>query len=161
VHVQRPRVQQQRARRAGCKSHVAGCVARQLAQERGDEQPQVLTPFPQGWEEETEPGEAGEQIRAEVLLNDERVRVVVSGGDDPEVDLDRMGGADRLHFLLLEGAQERCLRGERQVSISSSSNVPFSLLRTSRADLPPHPRTPTCDSRIVRTRPGSVAARRN
>src|SRR5207249_1072995 len=88
AHVQRPRVQQQGARRLGGERHAIRRFAGQLAQESSDEEPEVFAPLPQRRQRESETGEAGEQIGSEALLVDQRVQVAVGGSNHAEVDLD-------------------------------------------------------------------------
>ena len=47
-----------------------------------------------------------EQILAELLVRDHRRQVLVRRRDDPHVDLDRLGAADRRERALLQHAQE-------------------------------------------------------
>ncbi len=59
--------------------------------------------------------EAVEQILAEGAARHALGHVAVGGGDDADVDLDRLGAADAVDLALLDGAQELGLEMERHL----------------------------------------------
>ena len=60
--------------------------------------------------------QAIEEIRAEALLPDRLGEVAIGGGDQPDVGLDRLRGADPLELPLLQDAQQLHLELERQLA---------------------------------------------
>ena len=60
--------------------------------------------------------QAIEQVLAEAALRDQLLEVGVGGGDDADVDLDRVRLAERVDFLVLEEAQQLGLHVEADVA---------------------------------------------
>ena len=60
--------------------------------------------------------QAEEQILAEQALLDQQAQILVGGGDDAHVGLDRRAAADRRVFALLQHAQQPRLRLHRHVA---------------------------------------------
>ena len=60
--------------------------------------------------------EAVEQVLAEASLGDELLEVGVGGGDDADVDLDRVRLAERMDLVGLEEAQQLRLEVEADVA---------------------------------------------
>ena len=54
--------------------------------------------------------EAVEQVLAERALLHRHREVAVGGGDDPDIDLHRLGAADPVDLALLQGAQQLGLK---------------------------------------------------
>src|SRR5262249_28447991 len=82
----------------------------------GHEQRNVLVPFPQRRHGQRNHVQTEKKIGAKATLTDFFVEVAVGGGDDADVDPERLAAADRLELLLLKHAQELDLRLERQLA---------------------------------------------
>lgn len=73
-------------------SHGSGLVAGAVAQYHGkDQRGNVFGPFAQRTQRQREHVEPVEQISAKPALGDFGGQVAVGAGDDPHVDLDRLG----------------------------------------------------------------------
>jgi len=70
----------------------------ELVRQRRD----VLAPLPQRRDVDAEHVQAVEQVGAEEALATIRSRSRAGGRDDPDVDGERLRGADRPHLLLLQ-----------------------------------------------------------
>ena len=68
AHVERPSVQQKRARGRGGERHALRCGTRQLPKQGGEEEPDVLAPLAHGWQVESETGQAREKVCAKEFL---------------------------------------------------------------------------------------------
>src|SRR5260370_13099101 len=66
----------------------------------------VLRPLAQRRDAKVDDVEAEVEILAEAALADLLLEVAVGGGDQANVDLDRMGTADAVDLALLDGAQQ-------------------------------------------------------
>ena len=75
----------------------------------------VLRPLPQGRHRDGDHVEAEVQVLAEVALLDLDLQLLVRGGDDAHVHVDRLLGADALHLALLQHAQHLGLRAQAHV----------------------------------------------
>ena len=99
-------------------------IGRELLDEVVGEQQDVGLPLAQRRDEDGEDVEAVEQILPQRAVRDRRLHVLVGGGDQPDVDLDRLGAAEPLELALLQRAQQLDLRGEVTSPISSRRSVP-------------------------------------
>src|SRR5688500_12187096 len=79
------------------------------------ERQQILRAIPQRWDRDRDDLQPEVQIRAETTLVDERVKLLVGGGDDPDIDRDRAHAANALDFTLLKDTQELGLDGRREL----------------------------------------------
>ena len=78
--------------------------------------------------------EAEEQILAEQALLDQQAQILVGGGDDAHVALDRRAAADRGVFALLQHAQQPRLRLHRHVAdLVEEQRAAFGLLEAAGA----------------------------
>jgi hypothetical protein len=105
--------------------HGAGAaVGRMAQQQREGERGDVRRPLAQRDEAHRENVEAIIEVGAEAAFLDLERQVAVGRGDDPHVDLDRPGRADRDHLAFLQRAQQLGLQPSGISAISSSSSVP-------------------------------------
>ncbi len=84
--------------------------------EMADEGRDVLFAFAEGGQADGEDVEAVEEVLAETAGGNFGLEVAVGGGDDAEVDLFPLEGADGAEFPLLNEAEEFDLHLERQVA---------------------------------------------
>ena len=105
-------------RSSACGIELLGRQAVLLGQceEMPDQVRQILDAFAQRRQPQRHDVEAEEQILAEQPLLDQDAQVLVGGGDDPHVGLDRGAAADRGVFALLQHAQQPGLRLHRHVA---------------------------------------------
>ena len=91
-------------RRDGPERHAVGfgIFVREVARQRED----VLRPLAQGGQAQIDDVQAIEQVFAERAALDGFGQVAVRGGDDADVDLDRLGAADAVDLAFLDGAQQ-------------------------------------------------------
>ena len=117
AHVAGPLVHHHRVERllAQC-LHLAAALLRQYLQKLLDEQQQVVPPLAQRRQVQRDHVEAVEEVGAEVAPPHLLLEVAVGGGDDPNVHRDRLGGADRDHFPLLQHAQQLHLERGRHLA---------------------------------------------
>jgi len=84
----------------------------ELFYERGD----VFLAVAEGRDEEGDDVEAVEEVFAEVAVGDLFFEVLVGGGDDADVDVDGVGGADGKEALFVEGTEDLGLGFEAHVA---------------------------------------------
>ncbi len=102
--------------RAACLGRERRPLAAVLAQERRDQEPEVLSPFPQGRQAEGEAGDARVQVGAEALRRHGILQVLVGGRDHAQVDSRRLARTHRQDFAFLHRAKQRGLGGQRQIA---------------------------------------------
>ena len=115
THVQRPSIAEQEPGRLAAELDALAAVRRGPAQQRGQQDAEVLAAAAQGRKREREAADPRVQIGAELAPLDQGLQVPVGGGDQPEVHLDRLGAADGKHLGLLQSAQQRRLAGAGQI----------------------------------------------
>ena len=76
----------------------------------------VVTPLPQWRQDDANHVEPIEQVFAKASLRDQRFQVLVRGGDQADVDLDRLVPPHRFELPLLQHPQQLDLRLERDVA---------------------------------------------
>jgi len=104
--VQGPAMAEQRA---ACLGRERRPLAAVLAQERRDQEPEVLSPLPQRRQAEGEAGDARIQVGAEALRRHRILQVLVGGRDHAQVHSRRLARTDRQDFAFLHRAQQRGL----------------------------------------------------
>ena len=101
-----------------------------MADQVGD----VLDPLAQRRQTQRHDVEAEEQILAEQALLDQDAQVLVGGGDDAHVGLDRRAAADGRVLALLQHAQQARLRLHRHVAdLVEEQRAALGLLETARS----------------------------
>src|SRR5437016_7795896 len=117
AHVPRPRVAREDLQDV---RRDAGHRAPGLLVERRDEvaggRLDVVRPAAQRRQVDGADVQAVVQVVAERALPHHVGEIAVGGGDDPDVDADRVGGADALDLAVLEHAQQLHLHAERQLA---------------------------------------------
>ena len=94
----------------------AAVLAAEGAEEFFDEDGDVLVAVAEGWDVKGDDVEAVEEVFAEVALGDFFFDIFVGGGDDADVDLEGLGGADGDEALLVEDAEDAGLGFEAHVT---------------------------------------------
>jgi hypothetical protein len=79
----------------------AAVLLAELLQEFLDEERDVLFALAQGRDEERDDVEAVEEVFAEVAAGDLFPEVLVGGGDDADIDVEGLGGADGKEALFV------------------------------------------------------------
>src|SRR5262249_13136858 len=87
---------------------------RLLGEQEIDQLGDIVTAFAQGWNRDGDDVEPIVKVLTEPALFDFTRQVLVGGGEDAGPRGYRFVGADRKHFLLLDGPQQLGLRGQRQ-----------------------------------------------
>ena len=77
---------------------------------------EVFLAVAQGGDEEGDDVEAVEEVLAKIALGDFVFEVLVGGGDDADIDVDGVGGADGEETLLVQGPQDLGLCFEAHVT---------------------------------------------
>src|SRR5262249_10097858 len=85
-------------------------------QQVADQWGQVLGPLAQGRQEDDKPFEAIIQVRSEPAAGDERLQVLVRGGDEAHVGRERLAAAQPVEALLLEHTQHLGLKRQWHVA---------------------------------------------
>ena len=117
AHIAWPAVVQQDARDLGRERGRGPAEALGLVGEQTlGEQEHVLAPLAERRQIEAEHVEAIEEVRAEPALLDERLEVLVGGGDDAHVRRDLAVATDRAVGALLKHAQELGLQARRKIT---------------------------------------------
>ena len=91
-------------------------VLRRPIEEMAGQQDHVLAPFAQRRQRHRHDIEPIIEILTEPVFLDQPRQVLVGGGDDADIDADRLRPADRGHFARLEHAEQPCLRLHRHVA---------------------------------------------
>jgi hypothetical protein len=91
-------------------------LARELLEEVIRQQKDVGLSFAQRRHEDREDVEAVIEIVAEFGGRNRLLEVLVRGGDEPDVRVDRLGAAEPLEFALLQDAQQLDLRREVEIA---------------------------------------------
>src|SRR5713101_155162 len=117
AHIPRPGIAQQNLHRRVADFLAGTPVGRtefreKVAREGGD----VLAAVAQRRNEEGNHIQAIEEVLAESAAGKLQLEVLVGGGDDADVNADRLAGTDRLKALLFEDAQDFGLRAEAHVA---------------------------------------------
>src|SRR6185295_20289020 len=76
----------------------------------------ITGPFPQRRDADRKHREAEVQVLAELLRRNRGLQLLVGGGDDAHVDVQRLRTADTLESFLFERAQDLRLKAERQIA---------------------------------------------
>ena len=110
-------------------------LALHQGQEVADQVRHVLAALAQRRQAQRHDVEAEEQVFAEQALLDQRPQVLVGGGDDAHVALDRRAAANRRVFALLEHAQQPRLRLHRHVAdLVEEQRAALGLLEAARCE---------------------------
>src|SRR6187455_3760643 len=80
------------------------------------ERRQILAPFAQRRHQNGYDVETIIQIIAKLSRSHQRLEVAMGRGENPDIDLDRLAGADPFELAFLEDAKEFRLKVERQVA---------------------------------------------
>ena len=91
------------------------CAA-ELLEEFVDEKRDVFLAVAQRRDKEGDDVEAIEEVFAEVAAGDLFFEVLVGGGDDADVDVDGVAGADGVEALFVQSAEDLCLSLEAHVA---------------------------------------------
>ena len=94
----------------------AAVLAAELGEEFAGQERNVLLALAQRRDEERDDVEAVEEIFAEVAVGDLLFEILVGGGDEADVDVERLGAADGSKQLLVERAQDLGLGLEAHVA---------------------------------------------
>ena len=113
--VARPAVDAQPGQRAFADPRHLRARGSVAQQHRHRQRCDILAPLAQRREGEGEHVEAIEQVGAEPALGDFGGQIAVDAGDHPDVDLDRLGCADRHDLALLQRAQQLGLERQRHL----------------------------------------------
>ena len=115
--VARPGVLQQRLHRLGVDlGDRRGAHRRELFEEVHRQQRDVLGPVAERRQVDPDHVQAVEEVGAEPAHLDLVLQPLVARGDDPDVDLDRLGPADPLERARLEHAEQLRLHRRRDVA---------------------------------------------
>ena len=105
-----------------------------LGQQISDQRFQIVGPFAERRDAHFDDVDPIQQIVAEASFSDQRGQITMRGGDDPYVGRHRRRSPDRMHFLLLQDAQELSLQGRRHVADFVEEDRPaLSQLKQARA----------------------------
>ena len=107
---------EEEARAGGYTTNLLAELLREFRDEVLDEERQVLFAFGEGGDRDFDHGEAVVEVLAKELVGDRLAQVAVRRGDDADVDLACLEGADALDLLVLQGAQELGLSGDGHVA---------------------------------------------
>ncbi len=91
-------------------------LAGKAGHEMTSEQRQVSVAFQQARSFELDHRKAIEQIFPKLLGGDHRAEITMGGGDDADVDLAGLQRTEALNFLILQGAEQLALGGQRHVA---------------------------------------------
>ena len=95
---------------------LAAVLTAELGEELFDEERDVFLAVAEGRNEEGDDIEAIEEVFAEVAVGDFFFEIFIGGGDDADVDVDGVGGADGEEALFVEGAEDLGLGFEAHVA---------------------------------------------
>src|SRR5438105_2689162 len=114
--VARPGIPEQPVHRGRAQAQGAALPLGEPAEEMLGQARNILPALAQRRERDRNYVEAIEEVLAELALVDHLLEIAVGGSDDPDVDGDRLGGADGTDLAALEGAQELDLEGRRHLA---------------------------------------------
>jgi hypothetical protein len=104
---------------------LAATILGEILQEGVHEQKQVVLAVAQSGKFQRDNVEPVEEIGAEIPPPDFLLQVAIGGRDDANVHGDRLGGADRDDFTLLEHAEQLDLERRGHLATSSMKKVPL------------------------------------
>src|SRR5262249_47603620 len=113
-----PAMAEERARHLGADANFFLALGCDLAQERRQDQPQVLAALVECRQRALATGQARVEIAAELAALRHLLERPMRGGDHADVDLDRSRAADWIDLVFLEHAQQRGLSRCRQIAAS-------------------------------------------
>ena len=87
-----------------------------LGQQMADQRFQIVWPLAERGNEHFDDVDPIQQIVAEASFRDQRGQITMRGGNDPCVGRHWRQSPDRMHFFLLQDAQEFPLEGRRQIA---------------------------------------------
>ena len=108
-----PVVRQQHIEGAGRELDLSTDALARSLQKCGDEERDVVPPFPECRQTDDDHAEAIVQVGPKLLLSDRSLQIAVGGRDDAIVDLDRAAASDWSNLAFLQDPQQLDLEGRR------------------------------------------------